>query len=52
MKCPLFCPYMVIGDYGYKCKKFKLGLKTEGGVPERCPQCEDGGRDKDVPLRK
>lgn len=49
--CSLTCPYLVMGDYGYKCKKFRLGLKTEGGVPVRCPACEDG-RDKEVPLRK
>lgn len=52
MKCPLTCPFLVIGDYGYKCKKFLLGLKTEGGVPELCAACEDAGRDKEMPVRE
>ena len=41
MNCSLTCPCLVIGDYGYKCKKFQLGLKTKGDMPERYPQCED-----------
>lgn len=52
MTCLLACPYLVIGDYGYKCRKFQLGLKTKDGVPERCTQCEDDGRDKELPLRQ
>lgn len=50
--CSLMCPYLVIGNYGYKCKLYKMGLKTMGGLPERLEVCVHGGRDKEVPLRK
>lgn len=52
MMCSLACPYLVIGDYGYKCRMYKVGLKTKDGVPERLEVCVHGGRDKEVPLRK
>lgn len=41
--CPIACPFLVLGDYGYKCKKFRLGLRSEGGVPVRLEACVDGG---------
>ena len=52
MMCSLACPYLVIGDYGYKCRMYKVGLKTKDGVPECLEVCVNGGRDKEVPLRK
>ena len=50
--CSFICPYLVIGNYGYKCKLYKMGLKAKDGVPERLEVCVHGGRDKEVPLRE
>lgn len=43
-KCPLFCRYLVIGDYGYKCRRYRMGLReTEAGEPTRLTECEKDG---------
>lgn len=39
--CPLGCPFLVCGQYGYRCQRF--GVDLTGNVPMRCQRCGEDG---------